>query len=474
MSFTDPLFQFQSYISGVVGVGGLETNQSITEDSKVLRIDPIWEEFRGEGVTISTGPLVDRLHPDIAPNYDTSTLSVFDPLDSIETSPEAAFLSTFWAGIAAGDDNDLGIVGVAPDATIASYLIGNDAYGDIRIIPNGTDREAAAPDLSFVAQGRGGLGLFVVANTPNGSVRISDITGGPAGEFNTDFALHNDRHLVTVMPVSLADTTQLTRTSGDMMLIAAPVFTDTSFATADVSETPMIGPDPRGDLGLQQPSETLGLWQLIAETSTGVDIDEADYAVDFTGQGGSAVTAGVAALMYEANPNLGWRDMQEILVYSAIPIEEPPSILDLPNFEIEVNGADTWNGGGLQYNTDFGFGAIDVFGAVRLAETWTKTSTTANEAEVDGTRLTSLPSGPVSVGDGDPIEFVFSAPQNINVEHVSLSVDYTSTTDILGADTADMFIIRIISPNGTVSDVAADADVFEQLTVEGFDTAHSR
>ena len=81
--------------------------------------------------------------------------------------------------------------------------------------------------------------------------------------------------------------------------------------------------------------------------------------------------AGVIALMLEANPGLGYRDVQEILAYSAV----NPTASDAG---WQTNGAADWNGGGLTFSHDYGFGLADAHAAVRLAETWTAQSTEAS------------------------------------------------------------------------------------------------
>ncbi len=47
--------------------------------------------------------------------------------------------------------------------------------------------------------------------------------------------------------------------------------------------------------------------------------------------------------MLEANPNLGYRDIQKILAYSAKRVEDA-------NTDWQTNGADDWNGGGLHFS----------------------------------------------------------------------------------------------------------------------------
>ncbi|WP_368735133.1 S8 family serine peptidase, partial [Escherichia coli] len=65
--------------------------------------------------------------------------------------------------------------------------------------------------------------------------------------------------------------------------------------------------------------------------------------------GGTSAAApqvtGTVALMLEANPNLGWRDVRTILAMSA---EQPTAIATV------TNGASNWNGGGMRFSNDTG------------------------------------------------------------------------------------------------------------------------
>ena len=83
------------------------------------------------------------------------------------------------------------------------------------------------------------------------------------------------------------------------------------------------------------------------------------------------IVSGVVALMLDANPYLGYRDVQEILAYSA----RQTSVTS----GYQYNGATNWNGAGLHFSNDFGAGLVDAHAAVRLAETWGPQHTPANE-----------------------------------------------------------------------------------------------
>ena len=95
-----------------------------------------------------------------------------------------------------------------------------------------------------------------------------------------------------------------------------------------------------------------------------------DYTY-FSGTSASAPqVSAIVALMLEANPNLGYRDIQEILTHSS---RNPDTA------SWKTNGANNFNLGGHLYNDDMGFGIIDAKAAVRLAESWQSQQTAHNE-----------------------------------------------------------------------------------------------
>src|SRR4029450_14107251 len=80
------------------------------------------------------------------------------------------------------------------------------------------------------------------------------------------------------------------------------------------------------------------------------DVDDSDYTETFGGTSSACpLVAGSVALMLQANPNLGWRDVQEILLRSARMVQPLDS---------------DWatNSAGFHFNHKFGAGVSD-FGA---------------------------------------------------------------------------------------------------------------
>jgi len=152
-----------------------------------------------------------------------------------------------------------------------------------------------------------------------------------------------------------------------------------------------------------------------------------DYLNGFAGTSAAApIVSGVIALMLEANPLLGYRDVQDILALSAR--KNDPS---------DAGWQD--NGAGLHFNHDFGFGLVDATAAVRLAETWTLQQTYTNLAPTSP----NISVENASFGAGEAM-FTIDVTEDILIEHVIINLDFTTAS-------AEDIVIMLTSPDGTQS-----------------------
>jgi subtilisin-like proprotein convertase family protein len=71
------------------------------------------------------------------------------------------------------------------------------------------------------------------------------------------------------------------------------------------------------------------------------------------------VISSIVAMMLEVNPNLGWRDVQGILIQSSRPVKDDP-----------FDDTATTNGAGFWHSNLYGFGIADAAKAVEISRSW--------------------------------------------------------------------------------------------------------
>eukprot|EP00005_Dracoamoeba_jomungandri_P002655 CAMPEP_0174259490 /NCGR_PEP_ID=MMETSP0439-20130205/8304_1 /TAXON_ID=0 /ORGANISM="Stereomyxa ramosa, Strain Chinc5" /LENGTH=378 /DNA_ID=CAMNT_0015343391 /DNA_START=197 /DNA_END=1330 /DNA_ORIENTATION=+ len=136
----------------------------------------------------------------------------------------------------------------------------------------------------------------------------------------------------------------------------------------------------------------------------------------------SPMVAGVIALMLQANPELGWRDVQHILITTAIKN-------DLGHWDWVKNGAN------LYVNHQYGFGLVDAEAAVRKASNYTILEEESNITLYDNKDLQSLTDFKLVIE--------FQITTHLIVEHVEI---YANITGPFGR-----IKIELVSPSGTRS-----------------------
>ena len=387
-----------------------------------INVTAVWENYTGSGVLVGVvDDGVEYTHPDLAANYDSSIDYDYGGNDSDSFPASNNRHGTAVAGLIAADDNGQGAVGVAYDSTITGYRIfgGSVTFSEfqdlfVRQAVNGVDISSnswtfvgefadnfnqsgwSAIDAGIdyaVTNGRGGLGTVILFAAGNGRLD---------GESSDYHNMQNARETISVAAVDNQGDISWYSNPGASLLVATP----SNGGTAGIYTT-----DRSGSLGYSSGDYTSGFGGTSAATP---------------------ITSGVVALMLEANPNLGYRDVQEILAYSA-------RLVDAADPGWAWNAADNWNGGGLHISHDFGFGLTDAHGAVRLAETWTLQSTRANEQVVSGA---SAPG--VAITDGGAISDTITLSAGLRIDHVevTLNIDHNRVGDL---------VVKLQSPEGTES-----------------------
>ncbi|WP_244272521.1 cadherin-like domain-containing protein [Pseudovibrio sp. Ad37] len=390
-----------------------------------INVLPVWEDYTGQGVRVGIfepGPWnaedygqVDYSHPDLLPNIDDEALRTQNP--NIEPTQHA----TLVAGVIGAARNDIGSVGVAYDATLTSegiresdlnplfnwqrYDIANNSWGTEDLFANAVvDQNGNSVSTTLLEQATGSgrieLGTIVV------------VSGGNDRQEGHDTNAHdltNSRYSITVGAINA---------EGDL-------------GNLQIAQDPFS--NPGASILVSAPGSNVTSTSRLVENDNGSTFGD-DYEATQGTSFAAPIVSGVVALMLEANPLLGWRDVQEILALSAKQVDDPST-------EWSTNGASTWNGGGMHYSHDYGFGLVDAHAAVRLAETWQERSVSANEitvaAESDAKDL-AIPD------NGRALRSTISVGEDIALQNIEVLLD------LQHQQLGDLEII-LVGPDGTES-----------------------
>ncbi|SNS60594.1 S8 family serine peptidase [Tropicimonas sediminicola] len=427
-------------------------------------IETIWNDYAGRGVTVGVyDDGVEYTHPDLAANYDPtlhftdSGGTTYDPMTTTSVHGTAV------AGLlGATAMNDAGGVGVAPGvmmtgvnfvgdiqfqpdaetlsleafAWAGNFDIMNNSWGEaagygyLLKFPYGpsffggevdpeapgsladpTSRASAWHDAyaGIAATGRDGLGTLIV-----------QAAGNDARNAN-GYALNASRFTITVGSTDATGAADAFSNWGTSLLLSAPA----ASVTTDLS----------GSNGVN------------------TNRDDGDYFDGFSGTSAATpLVSGVISLMLEANDALGWRDVQTILATSAALTGSTyggaASGLEISNWD--SNGASNWNGGGMSFHFNYGFGMVDAFAAVRMAEAWSRfhstPQTSANEQHVSasyGGDAVAIPDDSAASGTaGTPAEIDLVVSENIEIESIAVKLGVTHARAV---DT----VFSLVAPDGT-------------------------
>lgn len=188
----------------------------------------------------------------------------------------------------------------------------------------------------------------------------------------------------------------------------------------------------------------------------GTGNESCDYTRTFNGTSSATpMVSGVAALLLEANPNLKWYEVKHILAKTARQIDPnlANTTMRLGNQSFELEAGWVTNQSGIAFSNEYGFGAVDVLAAVKMAKDFTplanfKTSDVA-ESKSDESRLQVLDQDP----DGARVHLELSESMTLQTVEVTLSLTALEDSTLRKENKIDPsdYWIALTSPQGTKS-----------------------
>lgn len=399
----DPFFDDQWHILNLGQEGG-----TAGED---LNVGPVWSMgLRGEGIRIAVvddGLEID--HEDLATNIATGLSHNY--LDD-GTNPATGKHGTAVAGtIAARDLNDLGVRGIAPRANLVGYnllqtpTVSNEADAMTRdmVHVHVSNNSWGAPDdadlhastllwrdavIKGLNQGRNGLGILYVWAAGN---------GGQIGDNSNYDGYANFRGVVAVCAVDDDGNHAVYSEAGANVWVCAPSRSDVNVGHG-ISTTDNAGAGGFNATGAPNYAD-LGYSKLFTGTSAA-----------------TPAVSSVVALMLQANPTLGWRDVRLILAQTAR--KNDPS-----HFDWFTNGA------GHDINHVYGFGVVDAGAAVATALDWSNVGAEVTYQDLASPAL-AIPDN-TQTGVSDTIVVGGSGLSNIEYVEVTFTAsDHTFAGDL--------------------------------------------
>jgi subtilisin-like proprotein convertase family protein/subtilisin family serine protease len=429
----DPLYPQQWYLRNRGQRGGLQGLD--------LNVGGAWQKVRGRRVNIA---IVDDglelghrdLRASVLPLTGRKTQSLHYDFNRETTNPRPTSRDshgTAVAGLAAAASNGRGGVGVAPRARLAGLRLTARAASDrlearalqyrrdrLHIYNNswgpaddGSTVDGPGPQLARVLRdgvrfGRRGRGSIFVWAGGNGRT---------VGDDSNYDGYANALETIAVGGISDRGVQTTNSEGGANLVVVAP--------SSSERRQGLITTDLTGRRGYNRNGRNDGL--VIPRRN----VADNDYTNDFGDTSGAApLVSGVVALMLEANRQLGWREVQDILIRTARRVHPADKGWQL-------------NGAGLWFNHKYGSGLVDATAAVKRAKTsvrlGAKTSVRRKSAGL-----------PLRIPDNDRrgvvVSFDLSAEQNLRVEHVQFIVTVTH------AFRGDLHF-ELVSPAGMVSTV---------------------
>ena len=145
------------------------------------------------------------------------------------------------------------------------------------------------------------------------------------------------------------NTNYLSTSNNRFSITTGAINAETDLGTLQLGSAPFS--NPVASILVSAPGSNIASTSRLIENDNGSVFGER-YDVTQGTSFATPIVSGIVALMLEANPELGYRDIQEILALSARQFTDAAT-------DWHYNGAVNWNGGAMHVSHDYGFGEVD-------------------------------------------------------------------------------------------------------------------
>ncbi len=407
------------------------------EDVNVL---PAWNQgYLGEGINIAVvDDGMDWAHEDLIDNVDASLNHDYSGEGDIHY--RYAHHGTAVAGLIAARDNDIGVRGVAPRATIYGYnLLRGLALAETMNVETARIADAAGRNAEITSISNNSWGF-----TDRGAPRLPSALWEYAVE-NSASTGNDGKGVLYVWAAGnghqRGDDANLDGRANFYPIIAACAVSGQGVRSSYSEMGANLWVCGQG--GDFVPGD-----DLLTVTTENSD----RYRDTFNGTSSAApIVSGVAALVREANPDLTWRDVKLVLAESAR--RNDP---DNEGWEVGARTyGSTSDSDRYHFNHEYGFGVVDAAAAVELAKTWTNLPP-MREASIESAKIDRL------IPDAYDAASIETVALTLTLD-LDTDLDFTEFVEINTSFQHNSFRdldIELESPSGAISKLVPAFDTF--------------
>ena len=192
----------------------------------------------------------------------------------------------------------------------------------------------------------------------------------------------------------------------------------------------------------------------------GTGNENCNYYSAFNGTSAATpLVSGVVALLLEAYPEAGWRDIKHFLAASARQIQPnlASKTLDMNGTSVTLEQGWVTNQAGYHFSNEFGFGAVDMIAAIDMALEWKNLGQKLpGLVEIDSSNQVLSDNNEIANFDATGISRLLSFTQTRTVETMELTLSIMGLDSNASGSTAHKidasdYLIQLTSPSGTKS-----------------------